>query len=64
MFEFLMKRTNRQNGQFEFAVSQEWDGIEVGRLTYRFGPEASLGEGNHGYGGHHECGCGCHHGGY
>ncbi|KAG4436836.1 hypothetical protein IFR05_007685 [Cadophora sp. M221] len=58
--------TYKKNGQFEFAVSQEWEGIEVGRLTYRFGPEASLGkgDGDHGCGGHHKCGCGCHHGGY
>jgi serine protease len=59
--------TYKQNGQFEFGISQEWEGIEVGRLTYRFGPEASLGKGGKGgdgCGGHDECGCGCHHGGY
>jgi hypothetical protein len=54
----------KQKGQFEFAVIQVWEGIEVGRLTFRFGPEASLGKGGHGCGGHDGCECGCHHGGY
>jgi hypothetical protein len=29
-------------GEAEFALVQEWEGVEVGRVTWRFGPEAEL----------------------
>ena len=32
-------------GDFEFALIQEWEGTEVGRLTYHFGQLAKLGPG-------------------
>ena len=32
------EETYKQKGQFEFAVMQVWEGIEVGRLAFRFGP--------------------------
>lgn len=56
--------TYKLNGQFDFAIAQEWEGLEVGRLTYHFGPEAVVSDGKGGCGGHEKCGCGCHHGGY
>jgi serine protease len=56
--------TYKLNGQFDFAIAQEWEGLEVGRLTYRFGPEAVVSDGKGGCGGHGKCDCGCHHGCY
>ncbi|KAK3309273.1 peptidase S8/S53 domain-containing protein [Chaetomium strumarium] len=29
-------------GEVEFALVQEWEGVEMGRVTWRFGPEAEL----------------------
>jgi serine protease len=47
--------TYKQVGKVDFAIAQVWEGKEVGRLTYRFGPRADLSEGN-------RCHCGCKHG--
>ncbi|KAG5763848.1 hypothetical protein H9Q72_008065 [Fusarium xylarioides] len=47
--------TYKSLGTFEFSLVQEWGGVEVGRLNYHFGPEASLSKGG---------GCGCHPCGY
>lgn len=65
--------TYKQEGKFEFAIAQVWEGKEVGRLTYHFGPKADLTRGNSGHCGcergcKHGCECGCHdderHGGH
>lgn len=29
-------------GDYEFALVQEWEGVEVGRVTWQFGPVADL----------------------
>jgi hypothetical protein len=34
--------TYRCQGSFEFFLNQEWEGVEVGRVTYRFGPVAKV----------------------
>ncbi|KAK4234198.1 peptidase S8/S53 domain-containing protein [Achaetomium macrosporum] len=36
------KEVYEAEGEVEFALVQEWEGVEVGRVTWRFGPEAEL----------------------
>ncbi|KAH6649474.1 peptidase S8/S53 domain-containing protein [Chaetomium tenue] len=34
--------TYKGEGDYEYALVQEWQGVEVGRITWRFGPVAEL----------------------